>query len=89
MRAEKNMILREIAGEYLLVPVNEAAMRIKGMVILTESGCLLWKRLQNDCTEEDLVQAILAEYEIDAETARADVKEFLQKMDKAGILLKD
>lgn len=65
------------------------ALRVHGMITLSESGLLLWNRLQEECTEEDLVQAILAEYAIDRETAAADVRAFLAQMDKVGILCKD
>ena len=89
MRATKEMILREIAGEHILIPVGQTALRVRGMVTLSESGLLLWNCLQESCTEGDLVNAILREYDIDAETARADVKAFLAQMDTVGILCRE
>ena len=86
IHANPNLILREIAGEYLLIPVGEIAMNVHGMIGLSESGLLLWKRLQTDCFEEDLVDCILKEYDIDCETAAADVHEFLEKMKNIGII---
>ena len=86
VRATGEMVLREIAGEYLLIPTGEAALKIHGMVTLSESGLLLWKKLQEECTEESLVEALLQTYEVDRETAQADVREFLQQMEKAGLL---
>ncbi|WP_295585007.1 PqqD family protein [uncultured Oscillibacter sp.] len=87
MRATSEMVLREIAGEYLLIPTGETALKIHGMVTLSESGLLLWKKLQSECTEDSLVEALLAEYEVDPATARADVCAFLEKMDEAGLLV--
>lgn len=87
VRATGEMVLREIAGEYLLIPTGETALKIHGMVTLSESGLLLWKRLQAECTEEALVEALLAEYEVDRETAQADVQAFLEQLDKAGLLI--
>ena len=81
------MILREIAGEHLLIPVGHTALRVKGMITLSESGLLLWDRLQSDCTEEDLIGTLLSEYEVDRATAAADVKAFLKQMDDVGLLL--
>ena len=57
------------------------------MVTLSESGLLLWKKLQAECTEEALVEALLAEYEVERETAQADVQAFLEQLDKAGLLI--
>ena len=86
MKANQNMLLREIAGETVLVPVGEAALKIHGMIVLNESGAVLWKALQQDCTRDELIQAILGEYEVDAETAAKDVDDFLAQMEQVGIL---
>lgn len=86
LRANQELILREIAGEHILIPVGQTALKVHGMITLSESGLLLWNRLQEDCTEDDLVEALLAEYRVDRATAEADVGEFLTQMDQVGIL---
>ena len=86
MKATSEVVLREIAGEYLLIPVGATALKIHGMITLSESGLLLWNRLQEECTEDDLVEALLAEYQVDRETAASDVKAFIQQMREVGIL---
>ena len=86
MRVSKDLILREVAGEYILIPVGKAALEIHGMINLSESAVLLWKKLQEDCTEEELVQALLVEYDIDRETAVADVRELIEQMQKIGVI---
>ena len=86
MRANQELILREIAGEHILIHVGQTALKVHGMITLSESGLLLWNRLQEDCTENDLVEALLAEYRVDRATAEADVREFLTQMDQVGIL---
>ena len=87
LKATSEVVLREIAGESLLIPVGQTALKIHGMITLSESGLLLWNRLQEECTEEDLVNALLAEYQVDRETATADVKAFVQQMREVGILV--
>ena len=89
LKATSEVVLREIAGENLLIPVGQTALKIHGMITLSESGLLLWNRLQEECTEEDLVNALLAEYQVDRETATADVKAFVQQMREVGILVWD
>lgn len=86
MRASKDLILREIAGEYILIPVGKAALRLHGMINLSESAAFLWKRLQNDATEEQLVDALLEEYDVDRQTALSDVAELLELMRTAGVI---
>lgn len=80
MKVNGELILREVAGENILIPVGATALRIQGMISLTESGVLIWNRLQTECAEEDLVDAVLEEYDIDRETAEADVQTFLNQL---------
>ena len=89
MRAKKDIIERNIAGEYILVPVGSAAIDIHGMISLSESGHLLWQRLSTDATEDELVSALLAEYDVDEATARADVSAFVEKLKTVGLLEPD
>ena len=86
MKIKDNFILREIAGEHILIPVGEAALRVHGMVTLSESALLLYEKLQSECTEEDLVDVLTAEYEVGREEALLDVGAFLGQMRQAGIL---
>lgn len=85
-RANAELMPREIAGEFLLIPVGSMALKLHGMLALSESGKFLWDRLQNSCTEDELTEALLKEYETDGETARKDVQVFLEKMSQLGVL---
>lgn len=88
MKANKDMMMREIAGEYILVPVGEAAMEFQGIMTLNGSGLFLWRMLQEECTEEKLILALTEEYEVDIPTAQADVKKFLFQLEQNKALLK-
>ncbi|MCD7802900.1 MAG: PqqD family protein [Clostridiales bacterium] len=83
----KDFMLREIAGETLVIPVNEAAVHFQGIMSLNESGKLLWDRLQEDATEADLVTALLDVYDTSPEIAKQDVSVFLNQLREQNILL--
>ena len=80
MKVKDNFILRRIAGESLLIPVGEAALSVKGLIALSESGCLLYERLQRDCSRQDLIDLLTDAYEVTEQTAGEDVDAFLEKM---------
>lgn len=86
MKVSADLILREVAGENVLIPSGELASQIYGILSLNESGVFLYKKLQKDCTKEELIDALLEEYEIDRETAAKDLERFLKKMEEAKIL---
>lgn len=89
MKVKKDYILREVAGEYLLIPVGEAALKTKGLISLSESGYLLYEQLQQDCEKQDLVQRMLQEYEVTEDQASADIEAFLEQMRSIDMLEED
>lgn len=86
MRIKEGYMLREAAGETVVVPFGEEALNFQGIISLNETGAFLWKLLEQGCEQDILVKALLNEYEIDAETANNDVKNFVEKVKKAGVL---
>ena len=88
MKISENYILREIAGEYIVVPTGSAAMDFKGLITLNDTGVFLWKLLQeDDQTKESLLDALCEEYEAVREEAKADIEEFLQWIRSEGMLI--
>ena len=86
MIIKKELIKRDIAGEVFLVPVGKSMYDSNGLFILTELGAFIWDLLPNAESEDAIVSAVLAEYEVDEATARADIREFLKKLEDLGIL---
>lgn len=89
MHIVPGFIVREIAGEIVAIPSGAAAQKLSGLVALNPSGKMLFELLQTEQTEESLVAAMLDTYEIDIDTAKADVSEFLQIFRQSGILIED
>ena len=89
MKVSDQFILREIAGESLLIPVGEAAISVKGLIALSESGVFLYKKLKEECTRETLVSALTAEYEVSEAEAAQDIDAFLDQMRQLKMLVED
>lgn len=85
MKLKDGFILREVAGEYVVLPAGED-LNLNMMITLNETGCFLWKKLTDGAQEEDLVAAILAEYDTDSETAAKSVAAFIEKLKKHNFL---
>ena len=56
---------------------------------MNEVGVSIWKMLAEDVTLEDIVQGILAEYDVDEDIAREDVQDFIDTLYEKGILEQD
>ena len=72
MKTNSEFILREIAGEAVLIPTGEASQNLNGMIHLTETGAFIWKQVDTAADAEELTERIRSALEADEETARRD-----------------
>ncbi len=86
MKIKKDFMLRSVAGYYVVVPVGDGALNFNGVINLNESGAFLWKTMENDVTEADMVAALLGEYDVDEDRAKADVAAFVKKVSDANLV---
>lgn len=89
MKIDRNFVLREIAGEYIIIPTGKTALEFNGLITVNEIGMELWKMLQDEVTFDDLLKGIMEEYDVDEEVAKEDIQDFLDKLIDGGILTED
>lgn len=86
MEIKKEVILRSVAGEHMLIPVGETVFEYNGIFMITESGKFLWNNIVNGADEKELIDLLKKEYGIDYDTASADVNEFIEMLKAFGIV---
>lgn len=86
MIIKKELLCREIAGERFLVPVGKTIYDSNGLFSLTEVGAFIWDLLPSVENADQIITAVLNEYDVDEATATADVTAFLHKLGEMGIL---
>lgn len=86
MKIKKELLKREIGGDSFLVPLGKTVYDNNGLFILTELGAFIWDLLPQSESEEDILRAVLDEYEVDEATARADIARYLEKLRTMEIL---
>lgn len=87
MKTNKSFILREIAGENILVATGKAAEVFNGMITLNEVASFIWNNIDEYETVEKLISCILEEFDIDEETARKDVESFTNELIRMGMVI--
>ena len=85
MRIKDGFLLRQVAGQTVVLPM-EGDLQLNMMITLNETGTFLWEHLQEETDENALVFALLAEYDVDEDTARNAVKGFVAKLESHGFL---
>ena len=86
MKTNSEFILREIAGEAVLIPTGSASQNLNGMFRLTETGVFIWKQVDTAADLEEITSRIISEFEVDEETARRDVRGFLYELYIRGLV---
>ena len=87
MKIKKGFIVKQIAGQYVVVALGEASKVFNGIIKLNESGKFIWEKLAEGKSKPEIVDAILAEYEgVDRATAEADFDRFVATLEGANII---
>lgn len=85
MKIKDGYMLREVAGQWVVVPLGERVVELNGIMTLNESGALIWRMMEKGGTENELIDGILAEYNVDKTTAEADINEFIVNIQEKGL----
>lgn len=86
MKIKENLVLREVAGVWVVLPLAEKVLDFSGMLSLNETGVELWHLLESGSTREKMATSLTEIYEVDYDQALADVDEFIDVLEKAGCL---
>ena len=86
MKIKEDFLLRKVADCYVVAPVGKATVDFNGMMNLNETGAFLWEKLENDTTKEDLLKAMLDEYEVTEDIAKKDIDNFITKLKDGNLL---
>ncbi len=86
MKIKDGFLLRQVGGNNVVVPVGAQAVDFRCLITLNEVGAFLWQKLTVDCTVADLVEALLAEYDVTADIATADVERFVASLREKNLL---
>ncbi len=84
MKIKKGFVLRNVGGEFVVVPVGAMSKNFHGMINLNETGAFLWEFYTQEHTVDEGVAAMLAEYDAEEEIIRRDVETFVDTILKQG-----
>ena len=85
MKLKAGFLLREVAGQVVVLPTG-GNLDLDMMITLNETGKFLWERLEKETDVQTLVEALLAEYDVDRPRAEKSVEAFVEKLKKNGLL---
>ena len=87
MKIKNGFMLKKVCGQNVVVALGEASRSFNGIIRLNDTGVFLWQKLQQETSEEQLLAALTAEYDIGEEQAKSDIAEFVAALRKATLLV--
>ena len=85
MKISEGYLLRTVAGKNIVVSIG-SDVNFNGMLTLNDTGVFFWNLLQKDTTKEEMLEAVLKEYDVSSEIASQDIDSFIQKLKDSKIL---
>ena len=87
MKTKKGFEVRNVCGENIVIAHGVENIDFTKVITLNESAAYIWKKVEGkEFTEEDMVDALMAEYEVGKEQAQADVKKLAASWIDAGLV---
>lgn len=86
MKIKDGFVVREIGGKSVAVATGALSREFHGMITLNGTGKFLFEALQEETDLQTLTNKLMAEYDVDGETAKNAVTVFVEKLRKEGIL---
>jgi hypothetical protein len=86
MKIKSGYLLREVAGQFIVVPVGNQAISFNGIITLNKSGKVIWEVMQKETSVEEIVQALKEVFEVSDEVANKDVTTFLETLKKHSLV---
>lgn len=87
MRIKDGFVLREIAGQAMVIATGEASKEFHGMVKLNETGKEIWQGLTDGLTEDEIAVKFTQKYDVEFDKAVEDIGTMIAKMKEAGFIV--
>ena len=78
--AKKCFEIKNIAGDFILIPRGSEAVDYGAVLVLNETGAFLWNEMSEPITASELTDKLVDKFSPDVEVARRDVEAFITKM---------
>lgn len=85
---DPSMVARNIAGEVILVPIRSNVGDLDSIYTLNETAAFVWEHLDGARSLAEIVEALTAEYDVDAGQAEQDVLELIAQLEAVQAIVR-
>lgn len=85
MKIKEGFVMREVAGQALVVATGKASQSFNGMIKLNSTAKDIWNLISEGKSESEIISALCEKYDVTEQKATADTSSIIEKMRSAGV----
>ena len=85
MKLKDGFVLKEIAGECIVVPVD-SSLNLDGMITLNATARTIWQALERGADMDEIISTLTSEYDVTPDLARTAADSFISKLKELDFL---
>ena len=86
MKIKEGYVIRQVMGNYVVIATGEESRNFHGMVKLNETAANIWNYIAEGKNEDEIVTAMMNEYEVEEQQLRADIKKTVETLAAQGLV---
>ncbi len=86
MKIKEGYVIRQVMGNYVVIATGEESRNFHGMVKLNETAANIWNHIAEGKSEDEIVTAMMNEYEVEEQQLRADIKKTVETLAAQGLV---
>ena len=87
MKLNPKFLTHETKGEH--ITVSTAGTQFNGLIRSNPTAAFIIETLKTDTTESELVDKLLAKYDVDRPTAEKDIADIISKLRSIGAVIEE
>ncbi len=86
VKIRNGFTLRSVVDEHMVMPTGDNIAKFDGAIVLNEVSAFVFRQLENAVSQDDLLAAVLAEFDVDEQTAARDLDTLLARFRELNLL---
>jgi len=86
MKLKEGFLVHQTGDEYIMVATGQASRSFNGLIRNNATANYIAELLQQETTKEEIIEKLLARYDVERAVVERDVDNLLQQFEEAGLL---
>ncbi len=86
MKMKEGFLLRKVGESFVVIPVGENSVDFSSVITLNGTGAFVWECLEDAMSRDEIVDAVLEQYDVEQDVAKQDIDRFLACLKENNLL---